>query len=65
MEQVAPLPGVKLIYQCWGKVTMPVNASNHTRMFSVPIGSIISDKSFTDDANPSHFFRVERIATVM
>src|SRR5258706_11029071 len=44
---------------------MLVNASNHTRKISIPIGSIISDKSFTGDANPSRFFRVERIATVM
>ena len=64
MEQVAALPGMKpgmkLIYQYWGKVTMLVSASNHTRKIG-----IISDKSFTDDANPSRLFRVGRIATVM
>ena len=45
MEQVAALPpGMKLIYQYWGKTTMLVNASNHTQKVSIPIGSIISDK---------------------
>jgi len=44
---------------------MLVKAINHTRKISIPIGSIISDKPFTDNANPLRFFRVERIATVM
>jgi hypothetical protein len=43
---------------------MQLNASNHIRKISIPIGSIISHRAVTEDTDPPRFFRVERIATV-
>lgn len=65
LEEVTALPGMKLSYQYWQKATMQLNAGNHIRKISIPIGSIISHGADTATrTNQPRFFRVERIASV-